>query len=281
MNDSRDAGWLGLAGKVCVVTGAGSGIGAETARRFAAAGSAVAVLDCDGHACEKVVAEIAAAGGRALAVQADVADEESVGKAALQVLAQLGSCSVLVNNAGVQYAQQLMEVDLAKWRRALDVNLTGALICAQAFARQMIDARQGGSIVNVGSITGTQPKANGGAYSPSKAALAMLSRQLAVALAEHGIRSNTVEPGFVRTPLSEYAYADPQLAQARNEMVPLGRAAATCDIAEVILYLASNRAAYVTGQALLVDGGLSQILMGLVPRPRARPEHNSTIEVPR
>lgn len=269
MDIAGGADWLGLAGRVCVITGGGSGIGAETARHFATAGARVAVIDRDMASCQSVADEILASGGHALPVQADVSDEDDVIRAAMKVLSDIGPCDVLVNNAGVQYAQPLMAIELDKWRKALDVNLTGALMCAQAFGRHMIESKRGGSVVNVGSITGSHPKPGGGAYSASKAAIAMLSRQLALELAVYGIRSNTVAPGFVRTPLSEYAFADPELAKARNEMVPVGRVGRTQDIAEVIMYLASDRSAYVSGQELLVDGGLGQILMRIVPRPKA------------
>jgi NAD(P)-dependent dehydrogenase (short-subunit alcohol dehydrogenase family) len=266
---SDESAWLGLAGQVCVVTGGGSGIGAGTARRFAAVGATVAILDRDRDGAESVASEIARGGGHAMGLEVDVTDIDAVTKAALQVSGELGACSVLVNNAAVQLAQPLMTLDIERWRRALDVNLTGAFACAQVFGAQMIAAAsRRGSIVNIGSITGETPRPDGGAYSASKAGIAMLSRQLAVELGRHGIRSNTVAPGFVRTPLSERTYQDPAVARRREDMVPLGRIGDIGEIADVVMFLASIRAAYVTGQTIVVDGGLGQCLMGLVPRPR-------------
>lgn len=260
------AAWLGLAGKVCVVTGSGSGIGEETAKRFALAGARVAVLDRDRASAERVATEIQAAGGRALALAADVSDEQEIRQAAEQVERVLGLCNVLVNNAGVQFPEPLLRMDLAQWKRALDVNLTGALVCSQAFAPHMVQGG-GGSIVHVGSVTGTHPRADGGAYSTSKAGVAMLARQLAVELGPHGIRSNTVAPGYIKTPLSARNYADPTIAVARQRMVPLGRIGSTQEVADLILFLASDRASYLTGQTVGADGGLSQVLLSMAPRP--------------
>jgi len=265
-DNNPNADWLGLRGKVCVVTGSGSGIGEETAKRFASAGAKVAVLDRDKVSADRVAAEIAASGGIAVALAADVADPEAIREAATMVAQALGSCSILVNNAGVQFPEALLTMDLAKWKRALDVNLTGALVCSQCFAPQMI-SQGGGSIVHVGSITGSHPRAGAGAYSASKAAIAMLSRQLAVELGPHGIRSNTVAPGYIKTPLSARNYQDPVIADARTRMVPLGRIGTTQDVADLILFLASDRASYLTGQEVLADGGLSQVLMSMAPRP--------------
>ena len=266
----ENADWLGLGGRVCVVTGAGSGIGEETAKRFALAGAMVAVLDREAASAQRVATQIAASGGRAIGVAADVSDPDAIGAAAESIERDLGPCNVLVNNAAVQFPQPLLDMDLAKWRRALEVNLTGALVCSQRFARQMIRLG-GGSIVHVGSITGTAPRANGGAYSSSKAGIAMLSRQLAVELGPHGIRSNTVAPGYIRTPLSERNYQDPEVAGARQRMVPLGRIGNTQDVADLILFLASDRASYLSGQTVGADGGLSQVLMSMAPRPAVQP----------
>ncbi len=258
--------WLGLRGKVCVVTGAGSGIGEETAKRFAAAGAMVAVLDRDAPSAGRVAAEIVASGGRAVGLVVDVADPETVRETAAKVELMLGPCSILVNNAGVQFPEALLTMDLGKWKRALDVNLTGALVCSQHFVPHMI-GQGAGSIVHVGSITGSHPRPGAGAYSSSKAAIAMLSRQLAVELGPQGVRSNTVAPGYIKTPLSARNYLDPVIAEARARMVPLRRIGSTQDVADLILFLASDRAAYLTGQEVLADGGLSQVLMSVAPRP--------------
>jgi NAD(P)-dependent dehydrogenase (short-subunit alcohol dehydrogenase family) len=262
-----DAAWLGLAGRVCVVTGGGSGIGAETARRLAQAGATVAVLDRHEAGAREVATEITNAGGRAIGVAADVTQPTSVAEAAARVRQTLGACQVLVNNAGVLSGGALMDLGLDQWNELISVNLTGALLCAQAFGRQMIEAGRGGSMVHVASIAGHCPMPGGGAYSVSKAGVKMLSRQLSVELAAHGIRSNVVSPALVRTPLSEFAYQDPAIARQRARLVPAGRVCEPEELAATILFLASDQASYISGQDLLVDGGLSQTLMTFIPRP--------------
>lgn len=126
--------WLGLEGQVCVITGAGSGIGAETARQFAKAGALVAILDLDGDSAASVAAEIERSGGRAMGLQADVGHPESVAAAAAKIQTELGACRILVNNAAARHKDALLDISLAAWNRILGVNLTGALICTQAFA---------------------------------------------------------------------------------------------------------------------------------------------------
>lgn len=269
-------GWLCLAGQVCVVTGAGSGIGAGIARELAANGAWVAVLDRDASAAAAVTADIERAGGHAISLVADVTCEEAMAMASAQVLRQLGACQVLVNNAAlVGYAGPLMNADMAQWDRMLAVNLTGALICTRAFAGQMITAGRGGSIVNVASICGHMPLPDSGAYSVSKAGLMMMSRMLALELAGHRIRCNSVSPGLVRTPATEIAYVNPEVAEGRKRMVPAGRVAEPEDLAGVVAFLASDRAGYINGQDILVDGGISQTLMGSVPKA-VKPAHSST-----
>ena len=148
----------------------------------------------------------------------------------------------------------------------LDVNLTGYLRCAQAFGAGML-ARGSGALVHVGSISGSHQQAFSNAYSASKAGVSMLSRQLAYEWGPRGVRSNVVSPGLVRTPLSESFYADPKTKAARESVVPLRRIGRVEDIADAVLYFASDRAGYVTGQEVIVDGGYAQTLMNHVPRP--------------
>lgn len=269
MTESVGAGegvWLRLAGQVCVVTGGGNGIGAETARLFASAGALVAVLDRDPDSTAAVAAEIEASGNRAIGVVADTGAAETVKAAADRIQKELGPCRVLVNNAAVRHREALVDISLDAWNRVLGVNLTGALICTQAFAPQMIAAGQGGSIVHVASILGHHPQPESGAYSVSKAGLIMLSRALSLELAQHRIRSNVVSPGFTRTPHTEASYRDPETAAARQRMIPVGRVAAPVDLAHVIAFLASDRSDYIDGQDVLVDGGVGNTLMNMVPR---------------
>lgn len=269
---AQDAAWLGLQDWVCVVTGGGSGIGAETARLFASAGAKVAVVDRDAASATAMATGIESNGGRAIAVVADVGRADTVRAAAYRVRAELGPCRVLVNNAAQRHRGPLLEIDLADWNGMLAANLTGALVCTQAFAAQMVAAGQGGSIVHVASILGHHPQPLSGAYSVSKAGLIMLSRLLALELGEHRIRSNVVSPGFTRTPHTEASYRDTEVAQARERMIPAGRVAGPEDMAQVIAFLASDRSGYVDAQDIVVDGGLGSSLMTQVPRSVQAPK---------
>ena len=264
---SDSPAWLGLAGQVCVVTGGGSGIGAATARLFGSAGAHVAVLDRNLEAAAGVAAEIERSGARAIGVLADVGQADAVAAAAARVHAELGPCRVLVNNAAARHRDELVDISLEAWNRVLAVNLTGTLICTQAFTPHMIAGRTGGSIVHVASLIGQHPHAGSGAYSVSKAGMIMLSRVLAVELGRHGIRSNVVSPGHTRTPATEAAYSDPEIAAARQRLIPIGRVGEPADLAHVIAFLASDRSGFVNGEEIVVDGGFAHTVMNAVPRP--------------
>jgi glucose 1-dehydrogenase len=258
--------WLGLSGKIAVVTGAAGGMGRAIAASFAEAGAAVALLDRDAAGCEALAGELAARGARTLALGCDTTDEASIAAAAAAVADKLGPAEILVNNAGVLRPGPLDSIGLAEWNGLLAVNLTGYLLCAQAFGRGMME-RKAGALVHIASIAASNPQPRSGAYSPSKAAVAMLSRQLALEWGPGGVRSNVVSPGMIRTPMSESFYQSPGIAERRAAMVPGRRVGTPQDIADAVLYLSSPRASYVTGAEILVDGGLDQVVMELTPRP--------------
>ena len=252
--------WLQLNGKRVVITGAGGGIGQALAHSFAAEGAGVVLLDRDLDRSDPLAAEL---GG--VAQICDLADPESVAAAAAAVEA-MGGADVLVNSAAILRPGALDTVSVADWSAMLAVNLTGYLAASQAFGRGMLE-RGRGSLIHIASIAGSQPQPASGAYSASKAATLMMSRQLAYEWGPRGVRSNCVSPGLVQTPMSAAFYADADVKARREAMVPLRRIAGPDDMADVALFLASARAGYVTGQDIVVDGGLSQTLMGLVPRP--------------
>jgi NAD(P)-dependent dehydrogenase (short-subunit alcohol dehydrogenase family) len=259
--------WLGLQGKICVVTGGGGGIGRATGVGFAEVGAAgVALLDNNLANAEESAAQVRAKGVRAIAVQCDIADAASVRAAADRVAAELGVADVLVNNAGILRAGSLATIAEADWHALMNVNLTGYLLCAQAFGAGMRE-RGRGALVHIASIAATNPQPWSGAYSVSKAGVHMLSRQLAYEWGPHGVRSNVVSPAMVRTPMSESFYTTPGVTEARSALAPLRAISYPTDIANAVVFLSSQRASYITGQEILVDGGVSHALMGLMPRP--------------
>ena len=258
--------WLNLSGRVAVVTGAGSGIGAAIASGFAEAGAKVAVVDRDAEAAAKVAARLAAPGATATAFTCDVTREDAVKAVAAEVRARLGASDILVNNAGILRPGPLDAVPVERWNEVLAVNLTGYLIAAQAFGPEMIKAGRG-SIIHIASIAGINTQPRSGAYSASKAGVLQLSKQLAVEWGPHGVRSNAILPGLIRTPLSAAFYENKEFEEKRKALIPTRRIGEPDDIAQAALFLASDRASYVNGAEILVDGGLNTMLMEMVPRP--------------
>lgn len=258
--------WLGLAGRTCVVTGAGSGIGAAIAEGLAAAGAHVALLDRDGAAGRRVAERLAERGARVLAVECDIADEAAVAAAGERVRAELGPCSALVNNAGLLRAGGLDAVSVAEWNAVLAVNLTGYLLCSREFGRDMRE-RGRGSIVHVASIAALHPQTKSGSYSASKAGVLLMSRQMAAEWGPEGIRSNAICPGMIRTALSAKFYEEPGFEARRAAVTASRRVGEPVDIANPAIFLASDRSAYLNGAEIVVDGGLGCMLMDMVPRP--------------
>jgi glucose 1-dehydrogenase len=257
------ARWLGLDGRVCVVTGAASGIGLATAQALADVGASVALIDRDGDGARAAAARI---GGAAIGVACDIADEAAVRDAAAQVRRDLGAVYGLVNNAGFLRAGALEDVSLADWNAVLAVNLTGQLLCSREFGRDMLAAGTG-AIVHIASISALHPQTRSGAYSASKAGVLLLNKQLAAEWGPRGVRSNAVCPGMIRTALSSRFYEVPGFEAARAAVTASRRVGEPSDVAEPAVFLLSDRAAYINGTELLVDGGLDCMLMDMVPRP--------------
>lgn len=258
--------WLQLQGRVCVVTGAASGIGASVAQRLAVWGARVALLDRDEAALQSRLAELQQSGACVMGVSCDISQAASVQEAAKRVAAQWGAAYALVNNAGLLRPGGLADVSMDDWNAVLAVNLTGQLLCARAFGEGMRQAGEG-SIVNIASISGLFPQSSSGAYSASKAGVLQMSRQLALEWGPHGVRSNAICPGMIRTSLSAKFYEEPGFEARRAAVTASRRIGEPEDIADVAIFMASPRSGYVNGAEILVDGGMSCMLMDMVPRP--------------
>jgi glucose 1-dehydrogenase len=235
---------------VAIVTGAGSGMGRATALRLARDGYAVVIGELDAASAQRVAAEI---GSEAIAFPLDVSESEQVEALVAETLERFGRLDVLVANAGVPHGAPFLELDESTWDRVLAVNLKGVFLCGQAAARAMVEAGHPGAIVNVASTYAEVTERDASAYSASKGGVRMLTKSMAHELGPHGIRVNAVGPGWIRTgmnPLDDPA----QIAQL-EPTIPLARIGLPEDVADVIAFLASDEARYVSGQTLFVDGG--------------------------
>ncbi len=238
-----------------LVTGAGSGIGRETAHAFAAEGAHVAVADIDLKMAERSAEEIRKKGGSAHAFSLDVTDQKAVAGFIDAAVNRLGRIDVLVNSAGIREIKPVLELPLEEWQRVLDVNITGVFLCSQAFGRHLVQAGKPGAIVNLASTLGVVAAPHRAAYTASKHAVVGLTKEMAMELGDKGIRVNAVGPGVIRTPLTERYFQDADFAQRIRDLHALGRWGEPHEIAKAILFLASDEASFVTGTTLLIDGG--------------------------
>lgn len=245
-----------------VVTGAGNGIGAVITRHAVKEGYRVAAWDVDGAALATLAADL---GGACVTAEVDVTDEESVGAA---VAALPANPVLLVNNAGIARFGPLLTLPAAEWRAALEVNLTGTFLVGRAVAARMIEGGEG-AIVNVASINGIAAAPNAGAYTASKAGVVKLTEHMALEWGAAGVRVNCVAPGLINAGMSDAINADPEVRRLREARVPQGRLGTAEDVADAVLFLASPRASYVSGQTLAVDGGITTSVLAAMPRPKS------------
>ena len=241
-------------GKSAIVTGAGAGLGRSIALRFGAEGANVTVADVDPARAADVVAEIEAAGGRALPVGADVSKPPDVTRMTDAAVGEFGRVDILVNNAGVRVIVPFLEQTLDQWQWMLDVMLTGPMLCSQAAIPHMLQVGRG-KIVNVGSVTGIIGLTKRAAYAAAKAGLHGLTRALAYELSSQGIWVNAVAPGLLETPMNTAYFQDEQFMQLVKRELPVGRLGKPDEIANVILFLASDESDFVSGATWNVDGG--------------------------
>ena len=246
--------------KVALVTGAARGIGLAVAKRFLTEGWRVALLDILGDVLEKSVAGLNEADAT-LALTCDVSDTDAVASALAKIERRFGRLDALINNAGVAVFTPVMETSDADWERVLAVNLTGPFLCTKA-AVPLMRKHGGGAIVNITSISGLRASTLRSAYGTSKAGLAHLTKQLAVELAELGIRVNGVAPGPVDTAMAKAVHSA-EIRADYHDAIPLNRYGLEEELAEAVYFLCSDRASYITGQILAVDGGFDAAGIGL------------------
>jgi NAD(P)-dependent dehydrogenase (short-subunit alcohol dehydrogenase family) len=243
-----------LRGRCALITGAFGGLGRHFALTLSRAGAAVGLTGRRMEAGEQLAAEIRAAGGRALAWRMDVTDPDSVREAIDSVAAELGPITVVVNNAGVAATKPFLEVSEQDWSDVVDVNLTGAWRVAQAAARHMRDHGQGGSIVNIASITGLRVAGAISAYVASKAGLIQLTKAMALELARYSIRVNALAPGYIETDINRDFFTS-DAGQALIKRIPQRRIGKAEELDGPLLLLCSDASSYMTGSVLVADGG--------------------------
>jgi glucose 1-dehydrogenase len=254
-----------LVGQVALVTGANSGIGKAVAIGLGRAGADVVVnYVADDRAADAVVAEIEAAGGRAIAIKADVASEAEVQAMFRQVIDRFGTLHILVNNAGLQRDARFDEMTLEQWNVVIGVNLTGQFLCAREavreFKRRGVDPRiskAAGKIICMSSVHEVIPWGGHANYAASKGGVMLLMKSMAQELAPFRIRVNSVGPGAIRTPINRQAWSSPEAYAELMKLVPYERIGEPEDIAEAVAWLASDASDYVTGTTLFVDGGMT------------------------
>jgi len=253
-----------LTGQNALVTGANTGIGAAVARALAEAGARVVInYDAQEDRAVALVHEIESAGGEAMAIQADVSQEDQVEAMFERMIGAYGTIDILVNNAGLQRDAPLVEMSLKDWQFVLDVNLTGQFLCARAAAREFLrrgptdHSRSMGKIICMSSVHDTIPWAGHANYAASKGGVMLLMKTLAQELANYKIRINSISPGAIRTPINVAAWETPEAEADLLRLIPYGRVGDPADIGRAAVWLASDASDYVTGATIYVDGGMT------------------------
>lgn len=264
--------WLGLENKVVVVTGAVGGMGRTICEEFAKQNAKIVLLDLFKEKADEYAQYLTDTYGvDTLSLAVNTTKEDTVDEAVKAVKEKFGRVDILVNTAAMLRACPLEDLPLDEWRQTIDVNLTGYFLVSQRFGRLMIEQKYG-NMVHISTIASVFPETYSAAYSPSKAGVNMLSRQIAAEWGEFGVRSNCIQPCFVKTPLSESFYADPEVEKGRKSLTANKRIGNTLDIANAVLYLSSDRSNYTNGHELRVEGGFGIMMGDQTPKPGGRKE---------
>jgi 3-oxoacyl-[acyl-carrier protein] reductase len=249
--------------KVVLVTGAGQGIGQAIALAFSKEKARIVVNDINKDGIKDTLDKIQAMGGEGLGLKADVSKNAEVEKMFDDTVKEYGTLDIVVNNAGIVKPAPVENLSEEDWDMVMNVNLKGTFLCSKYGAKIMIKNRSG-SIINIASIVAHEPSMDVGSYGAAKAGIIHLTKQCAAAWGQYNIRVNSISPGLIWTSITP-VYKDPKIREAREAMVPSGRLGTAEDVASVALFLASEKAGYVNGWDVFVDGGLSRNLLQLLP----------------
>ena len=244
-----------MEGKVAIVTGGAGGIGSAVCRAFAGECVSVVVADVDAARADETAAQVSSGGGRAIGVEVEVSSELSVVAAVQRTVDHFGRVDFLVHCAGNNIRAPVLELAAEDWLSVLDTHLTGAFLFSKAVGRRLVEQGEGGRVVFMSSVAATAPVPERGAYSPAKAGLIGLAGVLSLEWAEYGINVNAVCPGVVLTPMTELVYErEPALRVQRLKRMPAGREAYPEEVADLVMFLCSDRSAHISGAAIPIDG---------------------------
>lgn len=253
-----DAPSFHLPGKVAVVTGGRGGIGKAIALALAEAGADIAICDrvIDDGELEAVAGEVERLGRRSLAARADITNKADVDNFVQEVISEFGALDILVNNAAMNIRAPLLELREGGWDKVINTDLKGYYLCSQVMGQKMVEQKRG-NIINIASVAALRAEPGMGAYCIAKVGVVMLTRVLALELAQYNIRVNAIAPYIVKTKFSQPLWSEPETLKQIESGIPLGRLAEPSDIVGSVLFLASDASAYITGHTIIVDGGLS------------------------
>ena len=265
--------WLGLTDKVVAITGAVGGMGTKFCEEFAKQGAKIVLIDMIADKTEAYAKKLTEKYGvETLAVKCNTTNEEEVDAAVKAVTDKFGEVDVLVNTAAILRFSPLEDLRLDEWQAALNVSLTGYFLMSQRFGRVMIQQKHG-AMVHISTVASRYPETYSGAYSTTKAAVNMMSKQMAAEWGHYGVRSNCVLPCLVKTPLSENFYSDSKVEEGRERLVASRRIGTLDDIANTVLFMASDRSDYTNGGEVTVDGGLNMMISDMIPKPGGRRQY--------